>query len=218
MAISHTVQPGDSITSLADEHGHFVDTIWNDAANAELKRRRQDMDILMPGDVVVIPDRRLKEVTKADKQTHRFKRKGVPALFRMQVFDDDAPRRQQHYRFVVDGRIIEGTTDAEGVVEQRVPPGAREGELIFPDGVHLQVLFGHLDPPGELAGIQQRLNNLGFNAGTEDGGTSPATASALSAFQERVGLPVTGRADQATKDKLVALHDRVALLPPPPNA
>jgi peptidoglycan hydrolase-like protein with peptidoglycan-binding domain len=58
----------------------------------------------------------------------------------------------------------------------------------------------------ETSGVQQRLNNLGFNAGSEDGEMNDATRKALAAFQKAAKLPETGEADAATLGKLASLH------------
>jgi len=214
MPVNHTIQPGDSISSLADQYGHFVQTIWDHPDNAELKELRQDMDILLPGDVVVIPDKVPKDETKADAQRHRFKRKGVPAVFRMQVFSMDKPRANEYYRFIVDGQTRNGQTDSNGVLEQPVPPTAREGILIFDsDETRMRVLFGHLNPVDDLSGVQQRLRNLGYYRGAEDGQSSEALTAAISAFQSQVGLPPSGELDQATKDRLEEVHDSKGDIP-----
>lgn len=214
MPIRHTVQQGESIVSLADRYGHFADTIWNHGDNAALKEKRGDMSILAPGDVVVIPDKRKKEVSKADKEHHRFKRKGVPAVFRVQVFDVEEPRANQEYRLVVDGKVYTGTTDAEGVLEQFVDPMARSARLVI-GAEEQEYLFdlGHLNPIEELSGVQQRLNNLGYDCSEANGQMGERTAAALRAFQGRYGLKVTGEADQATRDKLVELNDDVHEIP-----
>lgn len=214
MPIQHTIRQGDSITSLAEKYGHFVETIWDHPDNAQLKELRQDMDILMPGDVVVIPDKRLKEVKKPDKKKHVFKRRGVPAIFRMQVFTMDQPRANEAYRLNIDGRTLEGTTDDQGVLEQHVPTGAREGVLIFDsDGTRMILQFGHLNPIDDLSGVQQRLKNLGIYFGPEDGQESPALTSAIQAFQSRMDLEPTGELDQPTRDKLEELHDSKGDIP-----
>ena len=43
--------------------------------------------------------------------------------------------------------------------------------------------------------------------GELDGKIGPVTRKAISDFQERIGLPVTGELDDATRQKLVHRHD-----------
>lgn len=49
---------------------------------------------------------------------------------------------------------------------------------------------------------QRQLARLGFYHGRPDGVPGPATRAALRAFQGEVGLPRSGRIDQATLDRL----------------
>ena len=68
MPINYQVKQGDCISSIAFEHGFFGDTIWNHPNNKDLKTKRQDPNILMPGDMVFVPDKRLKEVSESTNQ------------------------------------------------------------------------------------------------------------------------------------------------------
>lgn len=49
---------------------------------------------------------------------------------------------------------------------------------------------------------QERLNSLGYDAGTPDGAVGPRTTRALRAFQKDKGIPETGRLDTATQGAL----------------
>lgn len=208
MPINYTVVQGDSIIRLADQHGLFSDTIWNDPANAALKSKRKDMNELVPGDVVVIPDKRPKRIEIATNSKHRFRRKGIPALYRLQLFDVEEPRANQSFTLTVDGNVVEGNTDANGMLQVHVPATAKAGELIIgPDKFQLLIDFGHLDPITEISGIQKRLNNLGYHCGDPDGTLNDATQDALADFQYRFGLDDTGQPDQATLDKLEEVYD-----------
>lgn len=53
-----------------------------------------------------------------------------------------------------------------------------------------------------LRNAQQRLNELGYDAGTPDGAMGPRTQAALRAFQQDRGLNASGRLDQATINAL----------------
>src|SRR5262245_59620858 len=87
----YIVKEGDCIDSIAADHGFFPDTIWNDPGNSDLKQQRKDPNVLLPGDKVVIPEKQVKEVYKADRNRHRFKRKGVPAKLRLRFLKPKEP-------------------------------------------------------------------------------------------------------------------------------
>ncbi len=214
MPIRHTIAPGDTTIGLSEKHGLFAGTIWDDPANAELKQKRKDMNVLMPGDVLVIPDKRIKEVSKASDQKYKFKRKGIPAKFRMQVFECETPRANQQYRLIVDGVRLGGKTDGNGVLETYISPVARHGELIVgPDEFRLEIDFGHLDPIDEISGVQMRLNNLGYGCGEPNGEMNDQLRAALREFQQRFQLPATGELNDQTRKKLEQVHDASSSFP-----
>lgn len=65
----------------------------------------------------------------------------------------------------------------------------------------------------DVAELQQRLNQLGFDAGNEDGIFGRATQAAVEEFQRNTGLAVDGRVGPATVQQLRRLrrsHQRVS--------
>lgn len=53
--IKHTVKKGETLTSIGKKHGGTPEQIFNDKANAKLKKLRGKPEKIQPGDVVVIP-------------------------------------------------------------------------------------------------------------------------------------------------------------------
>ena len=88
MPLDRTVKIGDCISSIAYEHGFFWETIWNDPQNGQLKAKRQDPNILQDGDVVHVPDLRIREEPRATNQRHSFTLKGVPAMLRLRIIEE----------------------------------------------------------------------------------------------------------------------------------
>jgi hypothetical protein len=80
MSKEHIVQAGDCIASIAYENGFFWKTLWEHPDNAELKQKRTSPFLLVPGDVVKVPDLRVEDVSKPAEAKHRFKLKGVPSV------------------------------------------------------------------------------------------------------------------------------------------
>jgi peptidoglycan hydrolase-like protein with peptidoglycan-binding domain len=59
----------------------------------------------------------------------------------------------------------------------------------------------------KIAGIQKRLQNLGFSIGeSADGVFGTKTRSGVSAFQRKYKLPVTGKPDSTTQAKLKEMY------------
>jgi Putative peptidoglycan binding domain len=211
MPVRCVIQDGDSVIKLSEQYGFAAQTIWDDSANASLKKSRPDMNVLVPGDVVVIPDKKVKQEKRPTGKRHKFRRKGIPALFRLQLFDGDAPRKNQDYSLTVAGQELDGTTDDQGVLEQYVPATASEGQLVIgPEQARFTLKFGFLQPASELAGVQRRLTNMGYVCDNTDGDMTDQTSEAIMAFQAHFGLPQTGELDDATRDKLEHVHDDVS--------
>ncbi len=124
--------------------------------------------------------------------------------------EEDRPRADVPYVLDIDGVRQEGTTDADGRIEAPIPGNARRGKLILNPGTEeeetIELRLGAVGPITELSGVKQRLHNLTFDCGDVNEQETPELEAALRAFQQKHGLEVTGRADQATRDKLVEAH------------
>ncbi len=205
----HVAKVNDCISSIALEHGFFPDTIWNDPDNADLRRVRPDPNVLRTGDLVVIPDKRRKEEDKSTDQRHQFKRKGFPTAIHIRLLKCGIPRADESYQLVIDGRIREGTTDGDGNLWVHIPANASKATLYVGEGEYrdeYKLELRHLEPITDLKGAQQRLNNLGYSAGPENGDLSPLVIQALMRFQHDKNLGVTGENDGITQQKLFELH------------
>ena len=160
--------------------------------------------------MVVIPDKRLRNEPAATEERHRFRKKGVPAKLRLVLLDNNnQPRSNEDFTLTVDGKWYEGKTDSDGALEVAISPDAQSGTLrVGPEGKEVfELNIGHTNPVDETSGIQQRLRNLGYEVGAIDGDVGPRTEAALRAFQRDNGLEATGSLDDATRQKLVALHE-----------
>jgi hypothetical protein len=207
MPEDYTVQAGDCMSSIAYERGFFWQTLWNDPANAALKARRKNPNVLMTGDIVHIPDLTIKQEPGATEKTHKFMLKGVPEKLRIKLLDGNSRR---------------GKTDGSGELVESIPPNAMTGKLIFPapelvdeTGKHIpakpknQVMtlrLGNLNPISEVSGLKARLANLWYYKGPIDENLDDPAKQAVSAFQTKQGLPATGVADEGTKGQLQKVH------------
>ena len=202
----YTVGANESIPSIAKENGFFWKTLWNHPDNADLKAKRKDPNILMQGDQVTIPDLTLRQESGATEARHTFQLKGEPHIFKLRLTRMNKPRANEAYVLKLDGKLIRGQTDGNGLLQHPIPGNAKGGTLLLQNGKEqYPICIGGLDPVDEVSGIQHRLNNLGFPCEL-DGNLGPRTQRALKQFQAQNKLPTTGKPDDATKGKLRSVH------------
>lgn len=209
-AKSHTVQEGECMSSISFEEGFFWQTLWNHEGNADLKKTRESPFVLRPGDVVNIPELRQREVSAATGLRHTFRRKGVPAVLRMQLLEMNQPLAGLPYVLAFGGTKIKGTTDAEGKLEAFVPPDMPQATLRVGEGEServYEIAPRTLDPARDVKGIQARLANLGYYGGGVSGTLDAATTAAIKKFQGDHDLEATGVADDTTALLLSDVHD-----------
>ncbi len=199
MPINYHVKQGDCISSIAFEHGFFADTIWNHPENAGLKKKRQDPYVLMPGDVVYIPDKRLKEVREPTNDVYKFKCKNTPEKFKLQLLKEGEPRVGEEYELEIGDLKFSGKTDSQGRIQQSIPPDAKKGKLLLAKGTEVyQLQLGNLNPSNEITGAQGRLWNLGLYFGPIDGKMSDEFEEAIQEFQFTKNIEPDGKLTPAT--------------------
>lgn len=214
MADYYTVEQGDHLSKIAKDNG-FTDytVIWDHPNNVDLKKKRQNPNILFPGDQLFIPDMEEKQESGATDKKHTFTVDKKTLKLRL-VLEDiyEKPIAGAQCALLVDGQTYQLTTDGHGKLEQEIPLDAKEGVLTirgdetpFKDEV-LSIKIGHLDPVDEVSGQVGRLNNLGYFAGSLDGSDSDAFESAVEEFQCDHGLKVDGDCGSQTQSKLKQVH------------
>jgi hypothetical protein len=198
MPVNHTVAQGDCLSNIADRFGFLPQTLWSLPDNADLKRTRQDPNVLFPGDVVFVPDKRLRVEARGTDQQHVFKRKGVPAKMRVRLTDDGQPRANVAYQLEIDGVWSTGFSSADGLIEHGIPPGAKRGKLLIGSGTTKDIhefAFGTVDPISTESGVRGRLKDLGY-------GGDENLREAVMAFQMKEELEATGEIDAGTRNRL----------------
>jgi N-acetylmuramoyl-L-alanine amidase len=204
---NYTVKEGDSISSIAYKLGLFWETVWNHPENLELKNKRKDPEVLYPGDNVFIPEKRKHEEGCATDQTHRFIKRGVPDKLCLQLLVNDKPRANERYVLNIDGNLKEGVLNEDGYIDELIMPDAEYVKLIVgEDAEEIILKLGAIEPIDEIAGLQCRLNNLGYFSGPVDNVLGEKTRNAIKKFQQKEKLEVSGEPDQATRNKLVSVH------------
>ncbi|KYF50522.1 hypothetical protein BE08_02365 [Sorangium cellulosum] len=207
--VPYVIQQGEHLRKLAFRFGMDAETLWRHEKNQELARRRKNMDLLHPGDVLHVPAEPAPALDISAGTMNRYRAR-VPAV-PVKIQLESAVRSLAGQRFEVHGigegvEPIRGTTTAEGEAAFDVPVLVREVELRLPDaGLVIPVLVGDLDPIDEPSGVAQRLRNLGYLPAA--GGVAAGDVTlALMAFQREQALPVTGAADDETRRALEERH------------
>jgi N-acetylmuramoyl-L-alanine amidase len=112
----HTVTQGECISSIAERYGLFWETVWNHPNNAELRQQRENPNVLRPGDVVFVPERREKLESGATDTRHRFLKKGVPAKLRLRLLKEPGTEGEEPTETIQQGR------DGKDLTIQRQAP------------------------------------------------------------------------------------------------
>ena len=202
----HVVHEGECVISIADAAGHFWKTIWDDPANAEVKRVRGSPHVLLTGDRIHVREIRTGSEMGETEQRHRFRRKGIPIHFEMLVQENDKSLGGKSFILTIEGRVTQGKIPDDGVIKCPMMPQDRAGELRIQVGDDLRVyplVFGHLDPAHTPSGARGRLQNLGrLGTMTDD----ESLDAALKRFQRENGLSETGKLDNVTASKLAEVH------------
>lgn len=134
-----------------------------------------------------------------------------PEPLRIQLLDECyAPCANTSYELTLpDGRKVSGTTDGGGWLEQPMPedgPGGGDFRVTYtPPGesepVELAVRVPPSDDVESDAVFEAHLRNFGYLTQGDD------LAAGVVRFQAAIGLPMTGKLDDATKDAIDELLD-----------
>lgn len=207
------VKQGESVSTISQAYGCFPETLWNAPQNKTLRGQREDPNVLLPGDQVVVPARRVATVPVKTGARHRVRRRGVSEILRICFLDDASkPRKDVPYLCKIEnarGQALatyEGHTDGEGILQEWVPLDATSARIRLDPGTSGEEVFvlriGTVDPIDTLTGIQARLNSLGYDTGEPDGRLEAPTRDALKRFQRTHGVAESGEPDDVTIDAL----------------
>lgn len=225
MAGQYVVEVGVSPSQIATMFGfEGWSQLYQHVSNAELRRLRSNSSRIFPGDKVAIPETPRQVFMFETGKRHKLILRRPRAKLNVVVNNANGePLGDKRFDLVVPGieKPVQGYTTTDGRVECDVPCSAREAQLIIwakerdsgPRYVWHLVLAGLFAPDTE-EGARQRLNNLGYFAGLTraveqsavQGTTTSPLTMAIRAFQEDLGLEITGKLDPRTLAKLIEAH------------
>jgi hypothetical protein len=170
---SHIVRQGECLSSLAARSGlGDWKQLYDHPANADLKKKRPNPNVLAPGDKVEAPDLETKTVSAATGRIHTYVVKLQKVKLRIAIVSwSGEPYQGKRFLVNAGAREMKGTTAADGMVEVEVPAtqsAARlrvwlddAGEDASPT-IDRELAIGHIDPIEMLSGVRKRLSNLGY--------------------------------------------------------
>lgn len=199
----YVIKQGDYLALLAYRFGFDANTVWNDPANDNLRKRRPDPNMLSATDILYIPNPEKKKPSTfslASGQTNSFVSTAPEVDISLKF--SDASRASQAFTISELPALTGLTVGGDGTAMFKVPVSLPFFTLIFTsDGAAFKCKTGYIDPIGTLTGIVQRLQNLGYldRLGAYDVGTIDAIRRALSAFRyvQRGDAPAAPDADAA---------------------
>lgn len=215
----HVCRPGDCLARVAWSYLLEPQVVSGHPDNRALLSRREDPNMLFPGDTLVIPDGKQPKYDLPTGQHHRLALPAPPKELRLVVRDrQQEPVANQPYTLLLDDvrpekRKRTGTTDGDGMLCERIPIKCMGAVLEVADW-RIRLRLGFLHPlPGDdgepASGVESRLRALGY-AAASSGRTpvgkprvlAPGTRLALALFQTDQGLEATGDLDTSTLDKI----------------
>jgi hypothetical protein len=173
-----------------------------------LKSLRKHPGILHPGDVVVVPDFKMKQAPAATNRRHRFVAKVDQTRICLRFTCNGQAIRNEPYKLIIDGGgSREGSTDGDGKLDVVVLADAHHAQLTFPRRhEHHRIQLGALPPIERVGGQQARLRQLGFYPEEIDGKEGPLLSQALRAFQKSQKLTESGKPDAVTLQALATAY------------
>ena len=195
----HTVEQGEHLSSITFRYG-FNDfhIIWDHPRNAELKEKRQNPNVLLPGDKLFIPDHEDKKVPAQTGKWHRYVVPMPKLKIRLRLLNlVGKPIIDTPCELEIEGQTFALTTDGDGRIEQDISANAKQGRLKIEE-LEYDLRIGHLDPVVEPTGLHARLNNLGYYVNSIDEVDPELSHFALELFQAEHGLEITGNTDDET--------------------
>ncbi len=175
--------------------------MWELPENAELKKKRKNLNVLQEGDSIHAPEVRKRTFAYQTGKVHKFKLKGVPEKLKLRFLKDGEPRKGLEYELEVDGKKFKRKTDDEGILEHWIAPNSKTAKLVGHELGTYNLSLGGLDPVDNESGAQARLVNMNFLENLKE--DEKTYTKALRLFQENNDLEMPGKLDLPTQEKLI---------------
>jgi hypothetical protein len=166
----YVIKDGDFLLQLAFQMGFDADTVWNDPSNADLQGLRSDPNILLPGDVLQVPDppdpnTQAPPATLTPGSTNNFVAADPPTVSLTHTFtgDDTTSYASMAYTVQELPQLTGLQTDENGTVTFQAPVTLQTTTIVFTEsGDTWTLALGGMDPINTISGMFKRLQNLGY--------------------------------------------------------
>ncbi len=193
-------------------------SVYDHPDNASFRQRRPNPHVIFPGDEIIIPSPGRREATLRTGAEHRVTIRHSRLVLCLDLqYRGGYPMEDVRYELDIGDEHFQGRTEQGGRIMVPIDPDDREGELrLWPyepapdeepfeddedddeavaddDDLEnvcrvLPLKISHLDPAHKAAGLQARLNNLGYCCGSVDGVIGTKTRAALRLFRAAHGI------------------------------
>ena len=117
----YVIRAGDYLTAIAYACGVTPETIWNDPANDALRKKRQNYDVLAPGDVLQVPIIQRKWLPIKVGSVNTFVATPPRVPIQLALYQDDGGKNAlSGMKYSIEGASgdgTEGTLDESGIVK-----------------------------------------------------------------------------------------------------
>lgn len=211
---THIVTPGECFSSIAKKYGFGdPDMLYHHPSNTKLRALRPNKHLLEANDIVHIPAAQKKTVSIVAGKQNVLVLKGKVCLFNLEIAEfNGKPLTHAAYLLEVSNRKYTGVTNASGKITQVIDSGAKKGKLwVYLDenkhnSLFWNLQFGQLTPCQTVAGVQARLNNLGYYCANEKGEVDQSTQAAIIQFKSQNNFAPNPEIDELFLSALIETY------------
>ena len=226
MGVYYEVKQGEHVTRIAMNCG-FSDwrPVWMAPENADLRAKRTSPDVLLPGDLLFVPDLQSKELAAATEKKHVYEVNVKPLRLRVRLLDRfDVGVTNTDCILRIGSDSLDVTTDGTASFDQLLNMRQRKeeaGSVQFDETldvntrdlvrkVEIPFKLGYMDPVDQEAGQLKRLRNLAYYPLTDETPDTKPDAklfqAAVEEFQCENNLTVDGICGPQTQAKLKEVY------------
>ena len=152
----YIVRQGDYLTKLAGLRGVSAATVWNDSHNDALRKVRDNMDVLYPGDCIYLPEVPTQWLTLNSAASNSYQADLPQVEVGITLLGlDGTPLANVAYTMHGATGLVEGQTDGSGKATLLVSVDESVVNVVLEDGSWYCLSLGVMDPVTEPDRVQE---------------------------------------------------------------